>query len=83
MTRDIPKATYLQDYRPPTYLVEQVELSFNLEPQDTIVEANLFVRRNHVNGDEQVAFHLDGEEMELLSLSIDGKKLSNDEYSLD
>ena len=83
MTRDIPKATYLQDYRPPTYLVEQVELSFNLEPQDTIVEANLFVRRNHVNGDEQVAFHLDGEEMELLSLSIDGKKLSNDEYFLD
>ena len=83
MTRDIPKATYLQDYRPPTYLVEQVKLSFNLEPQDTIVEADLFVRRNHVDGDEQVGFHLYGEEMELLSLSIDGKKLSNDEYSLD
>jgi len=83
MTRDIPKATYLQDYQPPTYLVEQVELSFNLEPQGTIVEANLFVRRNHVHGDEKVALHLDGEEMELLSLSIDGKKLSNGEYSLD
>ena len=72
MAKDIPEATYLKDYRPPAYLVEKVELHFDLQPQDTIVAADLLMRRNADHGDDQVALRLDGEDMELVSLSVDG-----------
>ena len=83
MAKDIPEATYLKDYRPPAYLVEQVELHFDLQPQDTIVAAELLMRRNADHGDDQMALRLDGEDMELVSLSVDGTELSSSEYFVD
>ena len=55
-----------------SYLVEQVELHFDLQPQDTIVAAELLMRRNADHGDDQMALRLDGEDMELVYLSEDG-----------
>ena len=83
MAKDIPKATYLKDYRPPAYLVEQVELHFDLQPQDTIVAADLLMRRNADHGDDQAALRLDGEDMELVSLSVNGTELSGSEFFVD
>ena len=83
MAKDIPEATYLKDYRPPAYLVEQVELHFDLQPQDTIVAADLLMRRNADHGDDQAALRLDGEDMELVSLSVDGTELSSSEFFVD
>ena len=83
MAKDIPEATYLKDYRPPAYLVEQVELHFDLQPRDTIVAAELLMRRNADHGDDQMALSLDGEDMELVSLSVDGTELSSSEFFVD
>ena len=45
MPQDL-QAHYLKDYRPPAYLVDEVELRFDLHPSRTQVEAILQMRRN-------------------------------------
>ncbi len=70
---------YLRDYRPPDFLVPFVRLDFDLSPDATLVRSVLSVCRN--SSDTQ-PLCLDGEDMELLAVRIDGKTLSQDSYSL-
>jgi aminopeptidase N len=58
-----------EDYRPPAFLVDRIELTFDLDPVSTTVEANLEVRRN--NGVEPGPLVLDGENLQLLGIEID------------
>ena len=58
-----------QDYRPPDWLVPEIELSFDLDPQVTRVRANLIVERN---GEHDRPLRLDGDEIEPLSVHVDG-----------
>ncbi len=70
---------YLRDYRPPDFLVPFVRLDFDLSPDATRVRSALSVSRN--SGDTQ-PLCLDGEDLELLAVRIDGKSLSQDCYTL-
>jgi len=58
-----------EDYRPPDWLVPQIELTFDLDPQATRVRAKLIVERN---GDHDRPLRLDGDEIEPLSVRVDG-----------
>src|SRR5437762_6272395 len=58
-----------EDYRPPDWLVPTIRLDFNLEPERTHVRATLSVQRN---GDHDRPLRLDGSELKLLSLKVDG-----------
>ncbi|MBF0271352.1 MAG: aminopeptidase N [Magnetococcales bacterium] len=82
---DKPKQiTRLADYTPPVHLVETVHLEFSLHDHETRVRARLAMRRNPlVTGESATTLRLDGRELELLSLSLDGKPLSADHYTLD
>ncbi len=74
------KTIRLADYRPPAFLVERVDLSFDLDPQQTRVSSEIVFRRNEAaSGD----FHLHGESLKLISASIDGRKLGPRDYALD
>ncbi len=75
-----PQPVHLKDYRPPAYLVDQVELRFELDPRATIVESTLTMRRN---GDGPAPLVLDGRAMELLAVSLDGRELAPERYSVD
>ena len=46
-----PQPVRLADYRPPDYLVDQVELHFRLEPAETEVRTRLVMRRNPATGE--------------------------------
>jgi aminopeptidase N len=70
----LPKLTLLADYRPPPFLVERVDLAFDLDPQLTTVTSTLVVRRNAAN--PQPDLQLDGEDIALLEARIDGKPVS-------
>lgn len=59
----------LEDYRPPDWIIPSAGLRFELDSERSIVHARLDVVRN---GDHDRPLQLDGEELELLSLSIDG-----------
>ncbi|MCC6212719.1 MAG: aminopeptidase N [Burkholderiales bacterium] len=70
MRESQPKEIRLQDYAPPPFLVERVELDIDIRADDAIVRATLAVRRNGAHAQPLV---LDGDELELLSVVLDGK----------
>ena len=78
-----PQPVRLADYRPPDYLVDQVELQFRLEPADTVVEARLVMRRNPAAGEGVPPLLLDGQELELMGLQLDGEALGSNRYRID
>ena len=65
-----PEMKHLADYRPPDWLVPEIALDLRLDPERTLVRATLQVRRN---GRHQRSLVLDGDELELLELSVDGR----------
>jgi aminopeptidase N len=74
----VPKETFLADYQVPSYLVEQVALHFDLGRSNTKVRSILSMRRNpDGQGGDCV---LDGEQLELQSIKIDGRELQGNEY---
>jgi aminopeptidase N len=79
-------ATRLADYRPPLFLVDTAELVFDLEPDDTRVAVQLHLRRNpeaRRDGGAPAPLRLDGDELELLALSLDGRPLAPGDYRLE
>jgi len=72
------KKIYLKDYTPPPYLVDTVDLRVELDPTATLITATLQMR---ANGDNPGPLVLPGEQLELLSVHIDGMLLSGDEYN--
>ncbi len=73
----LPPLKKLADYRPPDWLVPDVALEFELDPERTLVHARLEVVRN---GSHARPLVLDGEELELIELRVDGvsQPLPND-----
>jgi len=78
-----PQAVRREDYRPPDYRIERVELVFDLEPETTRVTARLRVRAAYDRAGGLRPLVLDGDELELLSLALDGRALGPDDYVLD
>ncbi|WBT36648.1 MULTISPECIES: aminopeptidase N [Hyphomicrobium] len=84
MKIDTPRPRRLKDYRPPAYLVDHVDLDFALDPERTEVKARLQIRRNPAaDTPAGKPLVLDGEQLELGTIAIDGKPLSPAEYALD
>jgi aminopeptidase N len=67
------KAILLKDYAPPSFLIERVTLDVDIRAEDAIVKATLAVRRNPASKEKDAALVLDGDELELVSLFLDGK----------
>ncbi len=82
-TDTTPGTIFLKDYQPPVYLIEHVNLHFDLHETQTVVTSRLKVKLNEKNTSSEKKFVLDGENLQLLSIKIDGKILSDKEYSLD
>ncbi len=78
MRTDTPQAVRLADYRPPVFLVDEVELSFDLQPSATRVRARLQLRRNTAG-----ALRLDGRNLRLIALAVDGRPLEPADYVLE
>lgn len=75
-----PEPIYLDDYKSPDFLVENVALEFDLNETETRVRARLSVVRQ--NG-TTAPLVLDGESLSLVSLSVDGQRLPADDYAVD
>jgi len=83
MMRDAsPQTVFLKDYTPPEYLIEQIELNFDLDEQHTQVRSTLSLRRNPQSQDSSTALTLLGEELQLVSIAIDGQALEQSQYLL-
>jgi aminopeptidase N len=69
----------LEDYRPPDWLVEAVELDVSLDPTATRVRAALTLRPNG-NGAAPAPLMLDGESLKLRALKLDGAALPPEQF---
>lgn len=77
-----PKAIFLKDYVKPDYQIEKTDLAFDLEEDYTVVTSKLEVRRSaHASADAPLV--LNGQEMELLSVKVDGRALAASEFVVD
>jgi aminopeptidase N len=74
---------YRKDYQPSEFLVETIDLVFELDPAETIVQAKMQLRRNPEvpAGTGQVLLHGDG--LELRGLSLDGATLEGRRFEAD
>ena len=80
-----PRVTRLSEYRPPDFLVDTVDLRFELGDEFTLVHSRLALRRNTAAGAGNAPLLLNGQGLSLLSISIDGQALeaSNFRYEED
>lgn len=79
-TAATPSAIYLNDYQAQAYLVERVELVFELDDVDTLVHSRVKLKRNPACLDPHADLQLDGQTLELISITIDGKPLPPSAY---
>jgi len=75
-----PAATRLKDYAPPAFRIETVELQVEIFEDQALVRSRLAVSRRP--GAPPSPLVLDGEELELESVALDGRALAPDEYAL-
>lgn len=73
-----PKTTYRKDYREPEFWIDDVELDFDLADDGVIVAAKLQMRRRQ-GAASDAPLTLLGDELETLSVSVDGAQLASGE----
>jgi aminopeptidase N len=83
MLNPSPATIYLKDYTPPAFLISTIELDIDLQDQFARVRARLAVRRNPHAVERAGPLVLDGDELELESVLLDGSSLAPSEYELD
>ena len=81
MKEAAPSLIKLEDYTQPAWWIEQVDLLFELNEDVTRVESNLTLVRNTAIGGEQ-PLELNGEQLELGELALDGVLLGVDAYEV-
>ena len=83
MTTETPQRIRRQDYTPPPFLVDHVELDVHFQVGEVLVNSQLRLRRNPAvaPGPALAALELDGQGLHTLSVAIDGKPLAADGYS--
>jgi aminopeptidase N len=78
MRTEEPRTIRLKDYRPPDWLIETVALDVSLDPTATTVRAKLKLKPNAAGVPAPLV--LDGDELKLVSLSLDGKPLPAENF---
>ena len=79
-----PKVKHLKDYKKPDYKIESVHLDFDLDEENTQVASTLKIKSDYdASSGEVRPLVLDGDELTLTSLAIDGRPLKPEEYIVD
>ncbi|MCM2264471.1 MAG: aminopeptidase N, partial [Desulfuromonadales bacterium] len=77
------KTICLKDYTPPAYLVDQVDLRVELDPTATRICSTLRMHANPAAGKPSGVLRLDGRQLELLCVALDGTTLDPTAYAQD
>ncbi|RJS95042.1 aminopeptidase N [Salinisphaera sp. Q1T1-3] len=78
-----PQAKYRADYQVPTFLIDTVDLDFDIQADATRVTATHTVRRNPAAPEGASRWRLDGRDLRLVHIAIDGAELGVDAYTQD
>ena len=78
-----PQPILLEHYRSPDYVVSEVDLHFELGEQLTRIRSKLQIsRRSHDSAAKAPALFLNGENLKLEKIEINGRELSASEFQL-
>jgi aminopeptidase N len=76
-----PGTVFLKDYQPPEFLINRTELHFDLREDHVLVTSRLhMLRSSEAPPDCQLELH--GQDVELVSVAVDGSPLLPSEYTL-
>ena len=79
-TENAPQTKYLKDYKKPDFSIEHIHLTFDIRAGVTTVTAKTVFKRENPAA---TALVLDGQELALKSVTLDGEKLAGNRYSAD
>lgn len=77
-----PKTIYLKDYRVPDYLIKTTDLRVEIYDGETIVSTMLDLYRNPATETPATQLTLHGADLELISIAMDNRILTPDDYQL-
>ena len=83
MPDSAPQTIRLDDYRVPDFLVDTVDLTFDLFEDGATVTSKLAIRRNPQSDGAGAALVLDGQHLELVSAALNGEELGGNRYTID
>jgi aminopeptidase N len=78
-----PHETRLADYRPPAFLVDTVQLAFDLDEAATRVRSRMTLRRNADTNETNAPLTLNGEALTLLRVALNGEELGANRYRVE
>jgi len=81
MSSERNQVIYRKDYKQPNYWVQSVNLALMIEPDFTLVKSKIIFNQNKSIDENTLV--LNGVDLELINLVINGKKLSESDYTLD
>ena len=77
-----PQAIYLKDYQVPAYLIDEIVLNFELNEDVTLVNSQMKVRHNRLSPDKTKQLILNGEELTVESIKLDGNPLLHSQFEV-
>ncbi len=80
MQQGLPQPIALADYQSPEYRTVNTDLVFDIRDGVTEVTSTLDIQRQTAEGS---VLRLDGQELELISVELDGRILSSNEFQID
>ncbi|XP_014508853.1 puromycin-sensitive aminopeptidase isoform X2 [Vigna radiata var. radiata] len=78
---ETPKEIFLKDYKMPDYYFDNVDLEFSLGEEKTIVSSKISVYPRIEGSSPPLV--LDGQDVSLVSVQLNGKALKEEDYHLD
>ena len=78
-----PGTIFLKEYRVPEFLIASTALHFELFEDHALVHSTLQLQRNPASTDALAELRLEGQQLELVAVAIDGSILSTDAYAVD
>ncbi len=75
-----PQTVLLKDYKAPSFFVDEIDLTFDLQEDHTDVFSKVKFRKNPKGDSNDLV--LDGEKLELVAVKLNGKSLASSAYSV-
>lgn len=76
-----PKTVYLSEYQPPDFFIDSIDLAISLFDDKALVTSTLSLRRSG-QGKPDAPLVLDGEDLVLVGLAVDGEIINPSQYEV-
>ena len=81
---NMPQTIYLKDYKVPEYLIDTVDLAFDLNEEETIVTSRMAFRKNPQSNEKTKTLVLTGNNSVLInSISINGVEIEGNRFNVE